>query len=44
MVWEAPLIDEYEENFQGEVAGFWVEMGQLIGSRELSKSSQKNDA
>ncbi|KAJ9500052.1 hypothetical protein H2202_004443 [Exophiala xenobiotica] len=44
LVWEAPIIDAYEESFQGEVVGFWAEIGQLVGLRKLLKGSRKSEA
>lgn len=31
LVWEAPIVDVYEESFTAPPTGFWLEMGQLIG-------------
>ncbi|KIV92088.1 hypothetical protein PV10_06555 [Exophiala mesophila] len=31
LVWERPTIDAYEDSFLDPPAGFWLEMGQLIG-------------
>ncbi|KIX95189.1 uncharacterized protein Z520_09105 [Fonsecaea multimorphosa CBS 102226] len=42
LVWESPVIDAYEEGFQGEVVGFWTEMAQIFRFRRHKKNSQKD--
>lgn len=44
LVWERPIIDAYEEGFQGEVVGFWAEVGQLVGIGRQKKTTQHDKA
>jgi yeast amino acid transporter len=44
LVWERPIIDAYEEGFQGEVVGFWAEVLQLVGIGRHKKTAQIHKA
>ena len=41
LVWERPTIDAYEDTFLDPPAGFWMEMGQLVG---IKRRKGGNDA
>ncbi|KAI9163815.1 amino acid transporter [Paramyrothecium foliicola] len=38
LVWERPTIDAYEASFTEPPAGFWTEVGQLVGIKRRNKN------
>lgn len=44
LVWERPIIDAYVDGFQGEVVGFWAEVGQLVGLGRQKKTTEHDKA
>lgn len=41
LVWERPIVDQYEASFLTPPTGFWTEMGQLIGIKRKHKDGDK---
>lgn len=41
LVWERPIVDQYEASFLTPPTGFWEEMGQLIGIKRKNADGEK---
>lgn len=42
LVWERPIIDNYERCFQGEVIGFWADIGRMVGLKRRRHAIQND--
>jgi amino acid transporter len=40
LVWDAPVIDRYENSFTHPPVGFWTEMGRMVGINRKKKAHQ----
>lgn len=44
LIWEAPIVDAYEESFLSPPVGFWTEMIQLVGLKRGKKDRRGSTA
>lgn len=43
LIWDAPVIDAYEETFYEPPMGFWTELLQLVGIKKHGKGDHQRE-